>query len=796
MKKVLLLNTETKIQKLILRKQITMDQSSKKTWKCEKCDSAFDTKSGLKSHSQRSLCNPNAHSGLSFSDLRKHKVGKFYVCPHCSKIYQSDKALRGHILSETCRKPKCTEPHQHNLLSKQFKDYEDALNFIKIQEYDALFYRRSVHGKNIYFECNRGKKGLQNYTPKNRSKKLKDGCPAKFSLSQTKAISSQVLTNPHLKDIYETSFLLSGCLTHSHNTDNLDFVRLPVRVRKNIVQLLKLGVSIGQMKEKYLKTDYFGGMSGKVPRHGIFCNLQRRHLPLKPELNSASESEMVLRYMHSKSIRAFCFKCKSNPKFKTPKFMEIKAENECFEEEKHKQGSTVNSMAKVLKADDFVAIMMDQYQREKLRIYPKTLVVYCTQNVYHSPEFYLVSLLVIDKTGIAVPVLKVLSATDVHQTATAVMETLKSLEPEACSQLSLLMSDEQCYSPFIEAIANVLKPEVLTTLPLQVSLVDKYDKILQSSLGKTADRLDTLIFALFEMDETIQREQFRAQYGLKKLQSSEQVTFEESHTQLASEIKIEQLEVEEEGSKVWAVKSSDDSEVYIVTQNSKRVICNQERCEVKCKLCSESNVQFCLHQLTCSCQVFIESNACLHLHILNMFHCQSDQDQADVKPKLMPVKSPVGVSVLGRNTPKLNLLKQTLSAEISEFCWCVLISEDVSNILEIIAKEMTVEDREEILGKMIIARSIWACKKCDSYSIDSILGGYLECTFCTHWFHAKCVDPTESVQGGLFVCESCVALKDQSAEAVLSKDTLVILPNANGDPETVKIVNVEMIAST
>ena len=51
------------------------------------------------------------------------------------------------------------------------------------------------------------------------------------------------------------------------------------------------------------------------------------------------------------------------------------------------------------------------------------------------------------------------------------------------------MSDEVCYSPFIEAIANVFKPEVLTTLPMQVSLVEKYDKILQSSLGmRTASR--------------------------------------------------------------------------------------------------------------------------------------------------------------------------------------------------------------------------------------------------------------------------------------------------------------------
>ena len=102
-------------------------------------------------------------------------------------------------------------------------------------------------------------------------------------------------------------------------------------------------------------------------------------------------------------------------------------------------------------------------------------------------------------------------ATDLTQSAISIMETLRSVlsDPSGDGRgdggLSLLMSDETCYSPFIDAIANVFKPEVLTTLPLQVSLVEKYDKILQSSLGmRTADRLDTLIHSIFEMNRFIQ----------------------------------------------------------------------------------------------------------------------------------------------------------------------------------------------------------------------------------------------------------------------------------------------------
>ena len=100
-------------------------------------------------------------------------------------------------------------------------------------------------------------------------------------------------------------------------------------------------------------------------------------------------------------------------------------------------------------------------------------------------------------------------ATDLTQTAIAILETLKSVlsesDPASSDSMTLLMSDETCYSPFIEAIANVFKPEVLTTLPLQVALVEKYDKILQSSLGmRAADRLDTLIHSIFEMNKFIQ----------------------------------------------------------------------------------------------------------------------------------------------------------------------------------------------------------------------------------------------------------------------------------------------------
>ena len=105
---------------------------------------------------------------------------------------------------------------------------------------------------------------------------------------------------------------------------------------------------------------------------------------------------------------------------------------------------------------------------------------------------------------------------------------MKMLEPEACSKVRVVMSDDLCYHPFIDAIAHYLKPEVLTTLPLHISLVDKYNKIVQSSLGPHTQRLDELIYALFKMNELIQCKIDRIRLGMNgNIKSIPQLNFEQ-----------------------------------------------------------------------------------------------------------------------------------------------------------------------------------------------------------------------------------------------------------------------------
>ena len=105
---------------------------------------------------------------------------------------------------------------------------------------------------------------------------------------------------------------------------------------------------------------------------------------------------------------------------------------------------------------------------------------------------------------------------------------MKMLEPSACSKIRVVMSDDLCYSPFIEAIANYLKPEIITTLPLHQTFVDKYNKIVQSALSAHTQRLDELIYAMFKMNETIQCKIDRVRLNLNgQIKSIPQLNFQQ-----------------------------------------------------------------------------------------------------------------------------------------------------------------------------------------------------------------------------------------------------------------------------
>ena len=352
----------------------------------------------------------------------------------------------------------------------------------------------------------------------------------------------------------EEVFTLKGCLTHSHETGNLDSIRLPDKVRKIVVQLFHLGISVQAMREKYLRTDFFGGRIGKIPKEGIFTTLQRRNLPLPPE-SSVGEREMMSRYFQFKHIR------------------------------------TSND-------NDSIICICDESQRERLRDNPKSLIVYTTHDIYK--DYTLTSILVLNKAGEGVPIMQVI-ANDVNETAKFAIETLKDLEPDMANQLHVLMHDSLSCQPFVDAIANTLRPSVLMTLNLQLNLVESYDRILHSMLPSLASRIDNVVYALLSVNKNIERRNERMMLGMCQ-QNKVKAVFESMHPQ-------DKFTVGKNDSS-WVVIEGDVHHTLI--SNEPRLMCNPDMCQVTCSSCQRG----CAHLISCSCSVYAENQVCPHQHLI------------------------------------------------------------------------------------------------------------------------------------------------------------------------------------
>ena len=83
--------------------------------------------------------------------VRQSKVGDHYYCPTCGRAYDKLYSMRYHLASEACRRQTCNEEHEHEFINKQFENLNEALEYIKAQELDSQFHRRSCYSKNVYY---------------------------------------------------------------------------------------------------------------------------------------------------------------------------------------------------------------------------------------------------------------------------------------------------------------------------------------------------------------------------------------------------------------------------------------------------------------------------------------------------------------------------------------------------------------------------------------------------------------------------------------------------------------------
>ena len=124
--------------------------------------------------------------------------------------------------------------------------------------------------------------------------------------------------------------------------------------------------------------------------------------------------------------------------------------------------------------------------------------------------------------------------------------------------------------------------------------------------------------------------------------------------------------------------------------------------------------------------------------------------------------------VIGANIPRHNLLRAALYANVNDINWCALVCGHQDKNLEMLAnlEEFDIDEREVILEKCILAKSLWRCKKCkDSSSIESMLSGFIICKLCQHWFHRICcsdkkhqLDQNSEHLTEDYVCERCMSL--------------------------------------
>ena len=112
---------------------------------------------------------------------------------------------------------------------------------------------------------------------------------------------------------------------------------------------------------------------------------------------------------------------------------------------------------------------------------------------------------------------------------------------------------------------------------------------------------------------------------------------------------------------------------------------------------------------------------------------------------------------LGSQTPRFKVLKSALNENVWDFSWWLLACTKPEESLLILSEKFNSEERDKLLEKFLLAKTVWACGKCQNLSIDSMLSGYIECSVCCEWFHRTCCsnDTLNETFEDQFTCDKC-----------------------------------------
>ena len=226
---------------------------------CPFCDKVFNRRSSLLIHLKTMVC-----------DTRRVKGEKF-KCKDCCAEFVQKYSLQRHHFRGACAKVKfqddgiCNENHEHQFLDESFSSYKEAKDFIKAQELDFNFIIRYQNkGKQLKNRVSKKDRYICRRTNKPNASPEEKQCKAMFYIISSRAAVSRNERGEAI--VSKPVFLLRGCLTHSHTIAKAKHWRMPNKVRSNVRNLFQLGMSLHQIRDKFLPIPAFGGGTGHIPK--------------------------------------------------------------------------------------------------------------------------------------------------------------------------------------------------------------------------------------------------------------------------------------------------------------------------------------------------------------------------------------------------------------------------------------------------------------------------------------------------------------------------------------------------
>ena len=369
-------------------------------------------------------------------------------------------------------------------------------------------------------------------------------------------------------------------------------------------------------------------------------------------------------------------------------------------------------------------------------------------------------------------------------------EILLKLEPDATKGLHAIMIDNEFVEPFTAVITEIVNPTLLSILTPNEQHLRNYNNWLHSSLDNR--RIDTLLYSLFKFNDIVERRLDRIKIGIHPNPQPFKMKSEGSHPDAEEKYETSYLQEqskEDYANEIYSVTKSGSCEgsAFVMINPEIAAMCNISNCQSKCTKC-HGKVR-CSHLLSCTCEEFKEDSVCPHIHLMPKEE-KIDDDKVPstkitrkditIKDKMHEILNHVPDNervrhILSRAYDELEkALHDGKSSNMRDRCnksflgkmivegltslagnpiWANLASAKIDTLLEALRSlTLDMNQREDFLDKISLAKSVWLCDGCLKYGNELIFEGFIECSICRGFYHRLCF------KGHDDKCEACISL--------------------------------------